>query len=347
MSTASQALKKHLEQGFTLFEMLLVIALIGILLLIADMGNIIRLNTTYYQARQEANNRKIAAALLQHARTNTTQGFLSNPYTGGGYYSTILDPSDTTLAQMFRSANLPPAELNSDGSSGANVRVYQTVTLTESIPLDFRSGPLTTITYQYGEVHLTACMLSNSCNRSPLPGASTALTAANYKTWTTTAPDLPPTLFSTREIQKQMLAATSERLAMIRDQAIARVNVRRLSADAADTTNWYPYSYATGAPTTPSPNMAGSDASVNQGCWDGWYQLNAANVNILPQLGLTAAQYGITAWGARIEYCRDYDPALRGANSLPHYAALRINMNVSQALPPNNTLQSDNLFITF
>lgn len=337
------------SSGFSLVELLVVIFIIGIILSVTDMGGINKLNNRYYATKQESINKNITAALLQHAKTNTALGVLPTPYIGTGYNSTIYDPANAALAQVFRSANMAPNEINDDGTTAQNVRVYQMVSLTQPTPLDFQSGPLTILTYQYGEVHQTICAKANAaCNTvAPLiPGTSIAMTAANYKTWTTTGTDLRPEFFSSLPMQKQMLALTSQRLSDLRDKFTGQFRAKQLTAAADDTTNWYPYPYAAGIPATPFPNLAGATASTNQSCWDGWYNLNGATINILAQLGLSQTQFGTTAWGGQIEYCRDYDPALRGANSLPHFAALRINQSVSLGGSPT-ALLSDNIFITF
>jgi prepilin-type N-terminal cleavage/methylation domain-containing protein len=332
--------------GFSLIEMLWVIAIIGIVLSLTNMGGITGLNARYSTTKKTIDNKNIAAALLQHAKINTPLGKLPVSYTGGGYQSTVFDPATSALAQIFRSANIAPSSINDDGTSAQNVRVYQQVALTQSTPLDFQNGPLTTLEYQYAEVHLTACAKSNSCNTG-IPGASGALTGANYQTWTTTGTDSAPEFFSTLPMQKQMLALTSQRLSDLRDKFSGAFHTLQLAAAATDTTNWYPYPYAAGVPGTPNPNMSPAlAASTALGCWDGWYNLNAANVNVLAQLGLSKAQFGTTAWGGQIEYCRDYDPALRGRNSLPHYAALRIHQAVSQGIAATNVF-TDDIFITF
>jgi len=344
--------------GFSLIEMLWVVSIIGIILSVTDMNGIASLNTRYYATKQTANNKNIANALLQHAKTNTALGVLPAPYTGSGYNSTVFNSVDATpigilLAQTLRATNIAPANINTDGTNAKNVRVYQAIDLTQVTPLDFQSGPLVILSYQYGEVHQTTCMLSDaSCNKSSpnIPGASVAMTAANYNTWTTTAPDLPPEIFSTLPMQKQMLALTSGRLTDLRDKFAGHFRTKQQSASADDTTNWFPYPYAAGFPDTPVPNLSGANAAGTAlGCHDGWYDLAssvAGRVSILDQLGLSPAQYGVTAWGGQILYCRDYDPALRGPNSLPHYAALRFHKSVSTAAAPDSTL-SNNVFITF
>lgn len=335
------------HSGFSLIEMLWVIAIIGIVLSLTNMGGITGLNARYATTKKTLDNKNIAAALLQYAKTNTALGTLPAPYTGGGYLSTVFNPATSALAQIFRSANIAPSSINDDGTAAQNVRVYQQVNLTQSTPLDFQNGPLTTLAYQYGEVHLTACAKSNATCNTGIPGPSGTLTGANYQTWTTTGTDSAPEFFSTLPTQKQMLALTSQRLSDLRDKLSGVFHTLQLAAAATDTTNWYPFPYAAGTPATPNPNMAGAAAaSTALGCWDGWYNLNAANVNVLAQLGLSQAQYGTTAWGGQIDYCRDYDPALRGANSLPHYAALRIHQAVSQGIAAT-TIFADDIFITF
>lgn len=337
-------------RGFTLVEMLWVVVIIGIVLSITDFAGIGQLNTRYYSTKQQTINKNIAATLLQYAKTNTTLGTLPSPYVGGGYNNAVFDPANAQLAQIFRSANISPSEINDDGTTAQNVRVYQNVQLTQSIPMDFQSGALALLTYQYAEVHQTACNLSNAtCNKTApaIPGVSTAMTTANYKTWTTTATDLQPEFFSTLPLQKQMLSLTNSKLATVSDKITGLFLTQQTGALAGDTTNWYPFAYQSAAPLVHNPDLSGANAVTNQGCWDGWYSLNAANVNILAQLALSQSQYGNTAWGGTVQYCRDYDPALRGANSIPHFAALRINQSVSLGIAPDALVQANNIFITF
>jgi len=340
------------SKGFSLMELLFVIFILGIVLQITDFGGIAKIAGRSYASKQEIINKNIANALLQHAKTNTALGQLPAPYTGSSFNSTIYDPANTQLAQLMRSANIAVAEINNDGTTAENVRVYQNVTLTQPTPLYFQSGPLTILTYQFGEVHMTACQkLDAACNTAgaDLPGPSTTLTSANYTTWATISPDLKAELFSTLPMQKQMLAQTAQRLADLRDRLSENFRTKQLSAAADDTTNWHPYPYAAGVPGTPLPNKSGLDplSATGQDCRDGWYDLNAANINILAQLGLSQTQFGTTAWGGAIEYCRDYDPGNRGAGALPHFAALRINKSVSLGSTPDASLKMNNVFITF
>lgn len=352
MRASSHKTNTHNSKGFSLLEMLFVIFILGIVLQITDFGGIAKIASRSYSSKQEIINKNIANALLQHAKTNTALGQLPSPYTGSSFISTVYDPANAQLAQLMRSANIAVAEINSDGTSAENVRVYQTVTLTQSTPLYFQSGPLTTLTYQFGEIHMTACRKSDAaCNTAlpDLPGSSAVLTSANYTTWATTSPDLKAELFSTLPMQKQMLAQTAQRLSDLRDRLSEHFRTKQLSAAADDTTNWHPYPYAAGVPGTPLPNKSGLDplSAAGQDCRDGWYDLNAANINILAQLGLSQTQFGTTAWGGAVEYCRDYDPANRGVNALPHFAALRINKSVSLGASPDASLESNNVFITF
>ncbi len=338
-------------RGFTLIELAVSILVIGILLSLTDMAGVIKVGQRTYMARQEYVNKNIAATLLQYAKTSTTLGRLPAPYTGNGYYSTVLDPTNTTLASIFTAANIAPNEINTDGSTAARVRAYQTVTLTKTLPFDFQSGPSVTLTYDYATLYQTECMQSDtSCNVAPHPGASSALTPGNYATWTTTSPDLKPEFFSTLPLQQQMLSLTNQRLTELRDRFASYYSAQTLAGVAGATTNYFPFPYQGATTGTPNPDLSGATAGANQGCWDGWYNLNAANINLLAQLGLTKSQYATTAWGAQVEYCRDYDPALRGAGANPHYAALRFHQSLSAGSTPDTTAAlttTNNVFIAF
>lgn len=339
------------QTGFTLIELAISILMIGVLISVTDMAGVIKVGKRSYMARQELINKNISATLLQYAKTSTALGRLPAAYTGSGYYAAVLDPANTTLASLFTSANIAPSEVNTDGSAAAQVRAYQTLSLTKSIPFDFQSGPAVTLTYDFAEIHQTACRFADAtCNIAALPGTSTTLTAGNYTTWTTAGSDLKPEFFSTLPLQQQMLSLTNQRIMELRDRFTAYYNAKLLAATAGDTSNFFPFSYNSGAPTVHVPDLSGAAASTNQGCWDGWYILNAANVNIIQQLGLTQAQYGTTAWGAQLEYCRDYDPALRGAGTSPHYAAFRFHKSVSTGSVPDTTMaltSVNNVFIAF
>jgi len=335
------------QRGVTLLELL--VAVIVLSILAVAMAPLMSWLTTAtqgaYRQKAKLNNQLIADALMTYA-TASTAGILPAPYTGAGYTSTVYNPADASapglaLKQALSGTKIPAVEINDDGTSQHNVRVYQLVSgLTKQVPLYSASGPLVTLTYQFGAIYQTACGLSvSSCNPGPagVPGSSPVLTSALINSWNTTPTDLEPEFLSTLPIQQKMLATTVQNLDKVRDSLLAFLRASQQTAGGGDTTNWFP----------PNPGtMGGVAPGTNQGCRDGWYSLSASSV--LPTVGLATAEYGATQWGGDIEYCRDYDPtATKSPNDSPHFAAIRFHSNVSAGVAPDHVALGNNVVLTF
>lgn len=337
---------KH--RGFTLIELLISVVVVGILM-IAMSPVYTALASSSQRAYVETGkmvNQNIVSAILSYAANSTTLGTLPAPYTGSGYVSTVYNSGDTSpagvaLAQELSKAGLTPGSINDDGTAAANVRVYQLVSgLSQQVPLYFQSGPLVTLTYQYGAVYLTGCPKATaSCNPSAtgIPGESSLLTSGNYTTWSTSGTDLTPYIVSTLNLQKAMLITTVQRIDKVRDSLLSYFRSQQITAAAGDVTNWYP---------TSSSSLAGQTPGTNQGCRDGWYSLSGSTV--LTNIGLASTEFGATAWGGDIQYCRDYDPTgTKTPDASPHYAALRINKSVSSGIAPSSSVLGNNVVLTF
>lgn len=343
----------HTEKGFTLVELVLAMTLLGILtmMVMPFFKMLMAAKEQAYTQEQSLTNQKIAKALLDYASYNTLLGTLPAPYTGGGYTNTVYDSTDASATSVYPfllDANLNPQYVNNDATTGKRVRVFQKLSgLTFTQPLYGQSGPQATLTYEFGLVYMTKCPFNNvspACNpnvATGVPGKSAKLTALNYKTWVNDPEDYPPTMFSTLNLQQDRLGVTASRLTTIRDALASYSRAKMLTAAATDTTNWYP---------APATSLAGQNPANLQGCRDGWYSLNNATVNVLPQVGLPLGEMGITAWGGVVQYCRDYDPTgLSGADVPPHYAALRIHKNVSSGIAPDNSVggAANNIILSF
>lgn len=337
------------QAGMTIVELIVAVFVVGLLsMALAPVLNsyVVSVRTSYMK-RQEVVNQTIGVALMQYAQDATALGTLPAPYTGGGYTSTIYNSTDNTTAGLALRAALTqsginPAEINDDNYPSKRVRVYQRVTgLAVHPPLYFQSGPLVTLHYHFGAIYTTACERGNtSCNPTAatgLPGTSTAMTAANYTTWTPTGSDQGVYFVSSLPLQKQMLANTAAKVDKIRDSLMSYFRTRQATASGNDTTNWW-------LPATST--LAGASPGTNQGCRDGWYDLST-NTEILPAAGLTPATDGKTAWGGRIEFCRDYDPAgTASPNTVPHLAAIRFHSSVSFGLAPDAVVLGNNVVLT-
>ncbi|EPG8943988.1 type II secretion system protein [Pseudomonas aeruginosa] len=338
------------QAGFTLIELMVVIAIFGVILYIS--GPLINSAFTFYEAakRNEVvyDNQEIAGALLSFAR-NSNGGRLPAPYTGGSVNSGIYNPADVTatgtaLTSELRNSGVPVSQINTDSTATKNVKVYRRVAgLTYNVPMYFVTGSQVSLTYDVGALVQTECGQSAACNTGT-PGDSAALTAANIGTWVESGADYGAVVFSTLPAQKDMLASTTGRLNRLADRLSSEFYTRQRLAAANSTTNFFPLPTNAGA-----LNYAGRNPVTNMGCHNGWYPLNSSLVNILAQIGLDQAEYGVTAWGGSIEYCQDYDPTAVGtgtANVPPHYAALRVNKNLSAAAAPTGVAGSD-VVITF
>lgn len=337
------------NRGFTLAEMMVTLGLSSIMLTLMTplYQEMAATQQNAYAEKHKFNNLLIGQALLSAASGKGAKGQLPPPYTGGGYTNAIYNPNDTStpgtsLTQELLKQGVLQTEINDDGTVTSRVRVYQMVSgLTQMVPLFFQSGPVVQLTYQYGAIYLTECpKASLSCNptsTSGVPGDSPALTAMNFNSWTSKGSDGVATTISTLSLQKQMLGATAERLNKVRDAFIFYMRGRQITAAAGDTTNWYP---------SGSSSMGGALPSSNQGCRDGWYPLSSGD--LLATIGLSTSEYATTTWGGAIQFCRDYDPTgSKGANASPHFAALRINSNVSLGIDPDPTVLGNNVVLTF
>lgn len=330
------------RRGFTLIELLVTISVIGIIGMMAasTMSTFASSSIASWAEKQKLNNRLIAQSMLQYASTQSVTGSMPAAFTDVATltYAAPLNPTNTALSALLQQWQVPVSEVNDDARAAQNVRVYQVVAgLTQNVPLNVQSGPVAVLSYQYGVVYSTSCSKSDTtCNKSPLPGASAAMTNANFSTWKPTAPDFAEAYVSTLPLQRAMLAESAQRLNRIRDAMLTYFRGKQYAAAVSDATNYYPNDGA----------AAVGSASGNQGCWYGWVDLSSSSV--LGQIGLSSAEYGTTAWGGKVEYCRDYDATSSGsADSSPHYGAIRINKNVSTAANPDSSVSGNNIILTF
>lgn len=344
------------SRGFTLLELVIVVMVIGIvsIILAPVYSSLLTSERSAYLEKNRLDNMLVGAGLMTYAANSTQYGRLPAPYTGGGYTDTIYNAGDSSapgiaLSQALTQTDVNPIEIDDDGTAAQNVRVYQLVSnLSQSVPLYFQSGPIATVNFDFGAIYMTTCPKSSTSTCNPrsatgVPGASPALTAANYTTWAPTDPDGPAYFVSSLPIQKQMLATTVQRLDKIRDALLGYFRAQQMTAAAGDTTNWYPNDSGTSADGT----KAGATSGSNQNCHDGWYSLSAYPL-ILGAVGLSSTEFGNTAWGGSIEYCRDYDPNnSKTADAAPQFAAIRINATVSNGAAPDSAIDGNNIVLTF
>jgi len=344
------------QRGFTLVELLIAVMTIGIIsMAMAPMfSSAVTAKKAAYADKHRLNNSLIGVALLNYAAKSTQFGRLPSPYTGSGYTKTIYNPADgsgagVAITQTLTQTGISPVEINDDGTASQAVRVYQLVAgLTQSVPLYFQSGPLATLTYDFAAIYLTICPKATAaCNptvATGVPGTSAALSGVNYTTWAPAGTDGTAFFISSLTIQKEMLTLTATRLDKVRDTLLSFLRTQQVTAPGSDTTNWYPNQAGASA----AGSMTGSNPATNQGCRDGWYDLSNGAVSVLPTVGLSATEYGVTAWGGPIQYCRDYDPtASKVANAAPHYGAIRILASVSSGSSPDGVVVGNNLVLSF
>lgn len=332
----------HNNRGFTLVELLVstvVISILGVIVT-TSFSQLGAVSENLRRERANEENRKIGAGFKDIAAT-TTNGRLPASYTGAGYISAPMNlapaSGDTTgqqMLQIMQQTGLGLARINGDGYASNRVKVYQKIALVAHIPFFGSAGETVQITYDFGVIYQTSCAYTDlSCNPSPvsgIPGDSDVLTTSNHKTWRVKGQDLRPYFTSTYALQRTLVSDTKSRLLSIRNSLSSYFSSQLLAAAPGITTNFFPTPTGAGA-----PNRSGSDPLTNDGCRNGWYSLDAANVNVLAQLNLMPVNfYGRTAFGGVIQYCADFDPANTSADTAPHGAALRFGRNITAASIP-------------
>jgi prepilin-type N-terminal cleavage/methylation domain-containing protein len=326
------------ENGFTLAELLLAIVIMSILSgpLISWIVAANNAQEISYRNGVLRDNISIAEALREFAYDN--KGFLPAPYTAANYKSAPVNIASATVTQYLARGTITSARYNDDGSAAQNVKFIEFIS---PKPVHNQSivgsvSETVALTYDRAVLLQTQCPLLNACNATRPASSPTYSTVS----WSAVSPDIQPVEISTLDIQQALWRDTWSRLNEVRSRIRSTFNSQVVSAPAGNTTNWF------FRPNLPgSPNLGGATPATNQGCRDGWYQLNHVDVNVLSYYGFSpAAVYATTSWGGRIEYCRDFDPNNDGANVVPHIGALRLNRSVTSGGAPSGVL-AENLIV--
>lgn len=353
----SMSSTKTIQSGFTLVELIISIVVLGVLIVaVAPMiSNAFTFREAAVRDENTLQNRKLANAMVEFSRNREgiNRGRLPAPVTTTTATNLIknglFDPLSVTaesveLGVILRSTGIPFGQLNNDGAVVENARVYQRVSgLTYQMPLYSTTGPRVLLNYDYGVIYNTRCSRRSTCYTAAVaanpPGDSAQLTSANISSWITEGEDYGPIAFSTLEDQKTLLRITAGRLNRLADRFVVDFHNKVRLAAADSTANFFVVNNG-------GLNLGDLDPAANMGCRDGWYNLSAANVDVLTQLGMDKTEHGVTAWGGLIGYCRDFDPAGTSThNAPPHYGALRIHRNTSSLVAP--TVLTDAVIITF
>lgn len=340
------------QKGFTVTELLIAVGVIGVMsaIIAPTFGAMMTARENAYRTKHEYNNQLIGESLLRYAEKYDPLGRLPLPYSQNGYANAIHNPSgvshqDVVLREILHSSGINYSEINHDGTPSQKLRVYQLVQgLAIEIPLYFQSGPQVRLNYDFGAIYQTSCPLSETpCNtgESGVPGDSSVLTLNNFGNWNTDGKDGRAHIVSSLPVQKKMLEFTVKKLDTVRD---ALRDYYKSKQSINNMTNWFPNQLGVAAAGV----KFGVNAATNQGCRDGWYDLSEESVLVLRAVGLAPQEYGQTAWGGAVEYCRDYDPSgLNSSGAAPHYAAIRLLSDVSRGDGPDPIAEDQNIILTF
>lgn len=370
--------------GFSLVELAIAVFVAGLLsVLMAPTFNLLATsNRLGYAEHQALINQEIADAMQQTAKvrndlngTTPMRGRLPDPWTNvnnpaGALYSAAIDPNadcasyysggpvKALFACMLQRQGVSFLEVNDDNYDTHRERVFQKVTgLATKVPLYFSGGPNVILTYDYGAIYMTSCSRGDTtCVQNfsgvQVPGISPQLTATTIggaspwntqracATATCPGPDYAPVFVSSLPAQMELMQQTADRLDRVRDALKDYFKAMQVSSDASNVANWYP---------------VGSPQQVHnppvQGCMDGWYDLSlTTSPNILNQVGLDPVEFGQTAWGGRVEFCRHYvdqnNPPASNTTP-PFFGAIRVNANLSTGLAPDTSNSNNNVVLTF
>ena len=365
-------MKFRRQNGFTLMELLMSVFLLGILsvALSPTFRTFMTANDLAYRNQQAAINQEIANSIMGYANlavvpAGTTPAPCNSSANKVFYavYNATLCGATAALQPYLIQQGVPMNSVNTDNTANQNVRVYQRLSgISQTAYLFYQAGPVVYLNYDYGVVYLTNCGQNQPCNQTTASATappssqpvlttetlavvgSPRLTTANQATWTPGTRDVGAAYVSTLPLQMQMLQNTSSQLDRLRT-SFTNYFTQMQAANPLATTNFYP------APTNVARWITPGSPATNQGCREGWYALDDPTIDILWQVGLGAAtnvNYGRTAWGGSIGYCRDYDPeGLSTYNAPPHFAALRINNALSYGMAGDTATFSNNAVISF
>lgn len=315
------------KSGFTLFEILLAVVIMGIIAGVTSSISkvaFVSKRSDYLETQKKINN-NIAQALITYAYETSASCTLPTPFTTGEYAAGVCDPTNTALIETIKSFGVVESEVNDDGSHSNLERAYAVADLSITAPFFGSVGPVVTLNYQILTLYTSKCGKDDaSCDSTANDNGG--FTKVTYST-------LP----QVREKKRQ----TVEALLTFRDAFVAQRDVKLLSATPGDTSNFF------FNPTTIGfTDLSGQDPALNENCYSGWYSayLEVGGISIPEAVGLNRDDVGLTPFDALVEYCPDYDSLSAGEDTAPHYAALRINVNISTNNDPDGT---NDIIITF